>query len=266
MNPKSGQRWGEIELKDRLMIEVTVGVLLVAGFTGWIFVRQANLMQDQLDEMRGGGQQTERLLSLTTGQLATSARLATQAAVQAMATNSLAKQARREVSTAEKALVLARQSLGLEQRPWVVTANMQLSSEPDVGKKISIKVTLANTGRTPATSLVNQSQMLMGTQEPAMTRFIFPARVISRGIMAPTNPGISSVLSFTTDEIELKEPQLTAYKMKQMKLYIHALIRYRDFTSNRYWTRICSYRTFGDPLDSFNYCEDGNEVGEGDVK
>ena len=41
-----------IELKDRLMIIATLGLLAVAGITGIVFARQATLMEDQLKEMQ----------------------------------------------------------------------------------------------------------------------------------------------------------------------------------------------------------------------
>src|SRR5690242_17805235 len=79
------KKFTELELDARLMIWLTLGILLVAAATAFVLIRQANVMQGQLDEMKGAGEQTDRLIILNTGQLANAAKTASAARDQAKA-------------------------------------------------------------------------------------------------------------------------------------------------------------------------------------
>lgn len=59
-----------IPLKDRLVIWMTFLLLIVGIATAWIFFGQLDIMQDTLTEIRGGGDQTERLVIASLGQIA----------------------------------------------------------------------------------------------------------------------------------------------------------------------------------------------------
>src|SRR5258708_37372502 len=111
-NPSKNQnpvkRFRDMGLNDRLMVEVTIGILLIAGVTGWIFLQQASIMQGQLDEMKSSSQQTDRLIILQTGQL-------TQVAKQAKETNNLARETRRSANIAKDSLDVARHSLETQE-------------------------------------------------------------------------------------------------------------------------------------------------------
>ena len=62
-------RFGDIDLKDRLLIEITIGAVLIAVATCIVLMHQARLMDETLTEIRGGAQQTERLLRLYRAQV-----------------------------------------------------------------------------------------------------------------------------------------------------------------------------------------------------
>src|SRR5436309_13625139 len=103
------ERWQDIELKDRLMILATIGIVLIAGITGWILSRQANLMEGQLDEMKGTGEQTERLITLNSGQL-------TQVGRQVETTKNLVEQMKRSANAATRSARAAEASAKISEQ------------------------------------------------------------------------------------------------------------------------------------------------------
>lgn len=84
-NNHNKERFVDIPLKDRLIVYLTAGIVAMAAATACVVLRQVNVMEGQLDEMRSSGQQTERLLILNSGQLVTSGRQATASQQQAEA-------------------------------------------------------------------------------------------------------------------------------------------------------------------------------------
>lgn len=193
-------------------------------------------------------------------------RLITQATEQAKATNDLAIQARRSANTAQESLTFARQSVQLEQRPWIVPAIVQLSNEPDTDKKIGARVTIVNSGRTPALYITNQVTLLLWNTEPPFLKFTMPEHVPSRGILGASGEGNLSTAFFKVEDWQLNDVQIAAYKNKTAKIYLEAIVRYKGSSGAQYWTKICEFHISGTPLDEFSYCENGNDVGEGDVK
>jgi hypothetical protein len=145
-------KWSHIAFKDRLMILLTAGILLMAAVTAYIFLKQANVMQGQLDEMQGGSNQTEQLIILNKGQLTIAARNAAN-------THDLAVEASRQSTNLanavreEHAMALAAQEANRNaidsERPWIgVVAVNATPMEPE--KEIAVKVIITNSGRRPA--------------------------------------------------------------------------------------------------------------------
>src|ERR1700676_3757239 len=97
--------WSDLELHDKAIIWLTFGILLIAGVTGGILVRQANIMESQLDEMRGSGQQTDSMIILNTGQLTNAARSAKAAQDQAEAAQASVKAIQRQMRQDQRAWI-----------------------------------------------------------------------------------------------------------------------------------------------------------------
>jgi len=87
------------------MVLVTIGILAVTSYTAKVFLHQADIMEGQLEEMRGAGQQTERLIILNTGQMLNAAKTAGAAGDQAKATIRVADEAKKANETTREALV-----------------------------------------------------------------------------------------------------------------------------------------------------------------
>lgn len=143
------------------------------------------------------------------------------------------------------------------ERAWLTPSGFKLSEEPTLNKGVSVAVTMSNTGRTPSLNLVNQSQLSSWSGQPPRIEFILPPNPISRGILAPGNTNAT----FATEPLTfLTDVQLAAYTSKTNNIYIEALIRYDDIFDRPHWTRLCAFHVYGAPLDSFQFCKDGNEM------
>jgi hypothetical protein len=146
-------------------------------------------------------------------------------------------------------------NMHLDERPWVVISQFQLSNEPEEGKEITINCQLANTGKTPALTEVNQSLVLMSTEIPPMT--VSPVTTMgSHSVVPPGTP----TMRFTTKPWLPPPVWISRYRDKAATLYLHAMIRYNDTFGINHWTSLCVFRTYGMPLNDFQYCEKGNEV------
>jgi len=144
----------------------------------------------------------------------------------------------------------------LDQRPWVVISRFLLSSEPAVNTEIKISFWFANTGKTPAIGVVQQSALLVALYRPPMTKFVLPQIVPSRSILAP---GTTNLRGDTTPS-QIPEPHLGKYLKKSEALYFHAILRYKDVFHTDHWTTVCVIHTYGQLLDEFTSCEEGNEM------
>jgi hypothetical protein len=139
-------RFSDIRLEDRLSFYVTCGIFVMAAVTAFILIRQANLMEGQLEEMKGGGSQTDRLIILNTGQMANAAKTASAARDQAIA--------------AQSSVEAMQNQMHLDQRAWVSV---------DVGEKAgNFSVSMHNTGKTPALKVIYLANFTPGK------RGIFP--------------------------------------------------------------------------------------------
>lgn len=158
---------------------------------------------------------------------------------------------------AKSALDSSIDSSHLDQRAWLVVSTLAISAEPSQEDGASVTVSLANTGRTPALKLINQSKLFFLDIDPAGANFNLPTNPRSRAIVPP---GVSGV-QFTTGKLKFKSlSQVGLYESGVYKVYVQALIRYRDVFGKSHWTSVCAYHTYGARLDYFQFCEHGNEV------
>ncbi len=262
-NPKPKEKWSELALQDRLIVLLTAGIFLLTGVTAYIFLRQADIFQGQLAEMQSAGGQTERLIMLGQGQLTQNHRQVDKLSEQVTQFSRAAAAAEQSnkitQKNAQRALQASIDNSRLDERPWVLPTRFDLSAEPEEDKPITIRITVQNTGKTPALDQISRSIVLSWDVEPPITNFgPPPPTVVSKGMIPPGFNG----LTFTTDPLKLNSGQVAAYKTGPNKIYLHARIDYRDsFTATTpHWTTICVYHQFGKPLDEFSYCQYGNDV------
>ncbi len=173
------------------------------------------------------------------------------------ATNTLAKESKRSADIAKNALDSNTRTFRLDERPWIMGFRFQIANEPEENKPLPVNIWVTNTGKTPAIDVVPQWKLFSWDTEPLPTEFGLPiGAVISRGIISPG----STAVSFTTDPIVFNTTQLAAYNAGNTRIYVHARIVYKDIFNEQHWTSLCIIHKHGMPLDSWNYCEHGNDA------
>jgi hypothetical protein len=244
------------------MILLTSGIVVIGGLTAYIFLGQADIMQGQLEEMRGAGQQTERLIILNTGQLTQTERQVTKLGDQVTQFSRVATASEKAnkitQDNAQRALQTSIDNSRLDERPWILPLRFDLSAEPEVDKPITVKVSVQNTGKTPGIHWTNRSRLAFWNVEPPINDPGAPSLSTSEGIIPPGYNGIG----FITEPLRLNSTQVSAYRNGLNKIYLHARMDYRDgFTASKpHWTTICVYHQFGMLLNEFELCLVGNDV------
>lgn len=156
-----------------------------------------------------------------------------------------------------------------DQRAWLGVRGMVLSKEPEGSEPIRITAILANTGKTPAMLINNKSQKWIGaggnppwktwdqvaTSEGAET--IFPgdttrSLTLSFGVFRPD--------MFRPDMFDTGANEINLYRDRRATMHVQVRLEYVDVFGCRPWTPICLYRDFGEPLNTFHPCAQGNDI------
>lgn len=69
-----------------------------------------------------------------------------------------------------------------------------------------------------------------------------------------------AVFSFETSPWLIPKEFIKLYTEKTAVMYIHQKLWYRDADGKPHWTKICATHEFGWSLDSWQFCEKGNNV------
>lgn len=246
--PKS-ERWRDIELKDRLMILSTIGILLIAGFTGWIFVRQANLMQGQLDEMKGGGEQTDKIIDSDKRLAAANERFA-KAMEQTVIDSKNAldktigenkKSLAANLAQSQKALNATVSQFHLDQRAWVAATDIR--GTPQADQPFYVTIIYRNTGKTFAKNLytVAVGQILGRGEKP---NFSLEDKSVTEDssitVLAPSGEFQNSLhlVKGGPDE-KLTQVSMDALKTEAVTLFVFGHATYDDVFGCKHWVRFC---------------------------
>lgn len=150
----------------------------------------------------------------------------------------------------------------LDQRPWVYVSQFQLSAEPEASKEPpKITIALSNSGKTPAINLRSVYETFSSPVDPPF-KDLKTSEPIPVGVLPP---GVSSLLIGTEpiNSVVRTPGHLPGYNVGKNFIYIHVKITYTDmFKQTQYWTTACAYHTHGFPLNLFNFCKVGNDVGQ----
>jgi hypothetical protein len=149
------------------------------------------------------------------------------------------------------------ESSHLDQRAWLNVSGFKLSEEPTLDQGATVLLSVFNSGKTPALEMTNESILLSSNIEPPPTAFSFELNPVSRSIVPPGTAGTF----FKTNPLTLKTlSQASAYGSGLSKIYVEAIIHYKDTFGHSHWTRVCAWHASGAPLDTFLFCEHGNEM------
>jgi len=193
--PQKQEHSHDIPLKDRLLIEATLGAVLIAGMTCWILQKQAGVMADTLSEIRGGSQQTERLLRLYRGQVIAADKFASSAGQIDSGITGAVGQLQSAAGSASKSINVTQQAIRLDQRAWVAVEKITVNSPTlEANKEFEVELTHKNTGKTPAKNVIlitrwdsvfKGMKLNYATEATERSNLTANGRTMSRALIAP---------------------------------------------------------------------------------
>jgi len=177
--------------------------------------------------------------------------------------NDTLEEIRKQTGSSEQAAKAAKSgadtasdTLRLDQRAWLTIYKFELPSEPRMGTPIQIGFFIQNTGRTPALDEYTETLVVSSVTEPKPPSTFKSALHFRNNIITP---GTNNTRS-TSETWIPSGAGMAAYINKTAKIYIHARINYTDIFEVQHWTSVCAYHTYGDALNSFAICMQGNDV------
>ncbi len=141
-----------------------------------------------------------------------------------------------------------------DQRAWITVLNFKLYREVADNERIKVKVSIMNTGKTPALHLNKLTGLLFAGAVPTVN--LKGLHGENSGIVFPGASGVS----FDSGSFLVPTGMTAAYQAKNVRVYIRSLINYRDVFGLSHWTEVCAFHESGMDLTEFNFCGTGNDI------
>lgn len=219
-NSEKPDEWSQIELKDRLVIWLTAGIFVVAALTAYLFLKQANIMQEQLGEMKGTGQQTDRQIILSQGQLVLAGR-------QTASTATIADSSKKNIEA-------TRDSIRLDQRAWIVLHGMD--GFPQLNQPWTIKAYLMNIGKTPAKNVRLSCNLEPEASETAVS---FREKPYGAPMLFAPNDANNYCEMFPIQSHQVNQDTLDALTQKKSVIFLFGSVTYDDVFKKPHWFTFC---------------------------
>jgi hypothetical protein len=243
------------EKRIREWLQITVNVILVV-----VGILAVHIYGGQLEVMRGQLGEIVRQYPEIQKQAKAATDAVNQATIESASTKaSTAKQIdilQQQARAAQQSLKTARDSFRLDERPWIFVNRFEMPSEPQVGQDFKVKVFVVNTGKTPAFRVMTLSQINMQFVEPS------PPDFANR----PAPKGIGTIVpgkldyNYETEPFSITPVLLQYYDMRSTHIYVFGKFYYLDAFGFQHWTTFCMEHTYGDPLNQFGFCVNGNDI------
>jgi hypothetical protein len=261
-------KFSDIRLEDRLTFYVTCGIFSVAVVTAIILIKQANVMEGQLEEMKAAGGQTERLVILNTSQMANAAKTAEATQIQAQAAQDSVKAIRRQMQQDQRAWLSIRPNWPPAKNPSGETVANVVQLTPNAPLSVPMRMTIS--GKTAAKQVlaIFFVEVVKATDAPKLDSKSPYFWRFSAGLIQPTEtpgdflvyrqqPGIGlNAMS------NLGEPEMQELRNGDAYLVVHGKMRYRDIFEASHWAKYCFAMPLSFTLKYYNSkrCSDYNSI------
>lgn len=215
--------------------------------------------------MQSSGGQTDKLITAADTQAGAASNVATSAkdfSVTSEKVNSTIGKAEKDfermAKAAEQSAIQAKTTLDLarsEQRAWI-SAGAAVRAPPTVGQILEVKVTTANTGKTPAVNTKSCGAITIQTMPsiPKINCTSENSRII--GILSPNAPwAYADTAPF--GERPLTQEEYNGIVSEKLYVFQQGKITYDDVFGRNHWVTYC-YRLFS--TGAFGYCDTGNDI------
>lgn len=236
------EKWRLTSLPNKV---ITLATVVIAG--AGVLTFGAALFQWL--EMRGAGQQTDRIIA---------------------ADERLATAMENSVKEAGKSLDASIEQFHREQRAWVGIGGITAHPESfHVGDHAFVNISFKNTGKTPAKNI-----LITVVKDPVPRgippRFSYEGEKVARYGLLPPNGDNFASLSIA-NSISTKEARpLTAQVLDTLVsggtiVYIHGQLSYQDIFNRDHWTTFCYFLLNPQDVVTFGACPEHNDTGDGEI-
>ena len=165
-----------------------------------------------------------------------------------------------QINQTEDALNLARETMYLDQRPWLGYNNFLIQSRkhPDAqwenrgptnaGEQFRVQFYISNPGKTPALNghlmSIEAETVRIGGIPPIPEKW---ERSPEKFVLFPKAEGLNH-----TGRFALTDQQFSDYKTLQKQIFFWAKVCYSDIIGQHHWTQIGITHTFGDDYKHFS--------------
>ena len=230
-----------------VIIAIFTGLILLTYITSDYFLwRQLKITEGQLDQMKGGSAQTDRLIEKAdsiANSMAATVKQSQMALEETLKDNrdALAK----TLAQGQAALNASIESSHLDQRAWVGVVDVHPPSEVDAGERVYIKVgsrsmfstTIHNSGKTPALKVTTSTSDASGLfAVPFLPQYDTQGEY---GI--PVIQPASGFTVSTSGDHTFTEAEVSAIKAGTLRIYFFGAIDYEDIFSRHHRTRFCMF-------------------------
>jgi hypothetical protein len=219
-------KFSDVRLEDRLIILLTAGIFCLAAVTAFILVRQANVMEGQLEEMKAAGGQTERLVILNVGQMANATKTVVATQLQAQAAQDSVRAIRRQTQQ--------------DQRPYIWIIKEEIP-HVKLGEKVAWNFHYTNFGKSPAVGVVVRCQVrLAAHRTPELKDMFAPIHKHGfeyEGLVIPLNDTTNWSTCFSEETVTEDDLKMLNTYDAGAKLMLY--FEYYDTSWNAYTSQVC---------------------------
>ncbi len=235
-------------------------VAVFASILAAIFIcLQWIVMDSTLNEMKRSGDNATNQLWQAIGNMNWMARTADGSLHQAqqifeankLQTKRLADSTEKAAEAAKSGTETNRNALVLENRPWLGVTE-ETVTQLEAGKEIKAQITLFNSGKTPASQVIEAASVAALPSIPTVP-ILFGLKPT-----AAIPPQASHILRFTS-HAKLSGIEMGKITDKSILLVFRGVIQYEDFNRVQRHTNVCMFMS--DPATKqLTFCENGNDM------
>jgi hypothetical protein len=173
-------------------------------------------------------------------------------------------------ANSEGAIKATQEATRQDQRAWIGIG--QITAKPESfheGDQATITISLKNTGKTPA-----KSMLLTAVKDPrtkgASPIFSYEGEKVARFGLLPPNGDNFVRLSVANDLLTkepraMSKPELDSLVSGQVVIYIHGQLSYKDIFDREHWVTFCYFLMSPSDIASFGACSEHNDAGDGKI-
>lgn len=147
-----------------------------------------------------------------------------------------------------RASLLAERSLRISSRAWISIGGYELDHEPVDGEKIGVRVTVTNTGSTPAVDVITKTRLSVLDEPIEDDWHAAPAGTEAAVVF----PGATS--NSVAPTLDIPIGTTADYEKGDLHVWITGLITYKDVFGGSHYVQFCATHDASQEPELFSNC------------